>query len=333
MTAIVLTNAKLFVDTFDLSGLSNELRAAYAADPIDVSTFAPVGAVAARGRIGGLQTFKGALGGFVSYGAESLPTYKTTLGANMAPTDTSITVGSTAGGAIGDILTIADAAGAFFTTVKVKAVTDGTHFALYFPPGGSHTFVTGALVNGPEQPQQSDDTLFANLSVADKIFSYADRGAEGDAAYFLKSIQLDYTPGAQIGQALAWKANIDSRGTPLLRGTMLANRIVAGTANAPSNAGLQLGAVAAGKSLYAALHVFGPVAGTNPTLNVIVQSNVDNTFGAPTTRITFTQATGKSAQYATPVAGPITDTWWRAAITLGGTVNPSFPMALILAIQ
>lgn len=258
MAIRVLTNAKLWLDAYDLSGDSNELRMQLAADAIDVTTF---GSGGTHKRAGGLQ--------------------------------------------------------------KVALNAAGL-------------FQAGAAVAGVSA-QQVDDTLFSLLNLNDKTISFADNGAEGDAGYFFQSILGLYTPGAAIGQALKYTMQAESRGTPLLRGTVMTSRLAANpvvaTINTPSNAGLQLGAASATQKLYAALHVFDPVKGTSPTLNVVVQSSVDNTFAAPTARITFTQAVAKGAQYATAVVGPITDTWYRIALTIGGTGGPSFPCVVVVAIQ
>jgi hypothetical protein len=77
--------------------------------------------------------------------------------------------------------------------------------------------------------------------------------------------------------------------------------------------------------MYANLHVFSVAGTSGPTLTVKLQSSVDNTFGAPTDRITFTGATAISGQSGS-VAGAITDTWWRVVWTITGT-NPSFLFA------
>ncbi len=96
---------------------------------------------------------------------------------------------------------------------------------------------------------------------------------------------------------------------------------------------LNLGAVVAPAQLYAVLHVLDIPVGTLPTLDVVVDSDDAQAFDDPTTRVTFTQMTARGAQYAVPVATPITDTWWRVRWTVGGTVNPAFKISAALAIQ
>jgi hypothetical protein len=72
--------------------------------------------------------------------------------------------------------------------------------------------------------------------------------------------------------------------------------------------------------------------GTSPTLDVIVQSDDASGFPSATNRITFTQATGFTAEYATPVAGAITDDWWRVNFTIGGTASPNFTFICVIGI-
>jgi hypothetical protein len=95
--------------------------------------------------------------------------------------------------------------------------------------------------------------------------------------------------------------------------------------------GLEVGAVAAGARLYAALHVLS-VSGTTPSLTARVESSADNTFAAPTTRLTFAAATAAGGQALRTDGSAITDTWWRVAWTVTGT-TPSFMFAATLGIQ
>ena len=46
-------------------------------------------------------------------------------------------------------------------------------------------------------------------------------------------------------------------------------------------------------------------------------------------QITFTASTAISAQWATPVAGSITDTWWRAS---WGSVTGTFAFVVVVSI-
>lgn len=85
------------------------------------------------------------------------------------------------------------------------------------------------------------------------------------------------------------------------------------------------------QKLYAALHVTS-VSGTNPTLDVVVQSAALVGFGSPTDRITFTTATTTGYQWATPVAGAITNGYWRVSYTISGTDTPTFSFAVVVGV-
>jgi hypothetical protein len=98
------------------------------------------------------------------------------------------------------------------------------------------------------------------------------------------------------------------------------------SATGATGAEVQLGAVSATQYLYASFHVF--TAGT--TITAVLESDSDDTFGSATTRITFGPYTTTGARWATRVAGPITDTWYRLNVT---TCTGSFVIACAAGIQ
>jgi len=175
-----------------------------------------------------------------------------------------------------------------------------------------------------------DDAIWNSLfAIKNSVMSLdpMGAGAEGDDAYAGQIEVAKYEPGAKIGDMLAFSLSGENDGDPLVAGTLVANRTVVATGN---GSGFQLGAVSATQRVYAALHVLQGVSGASPTLNVVLQSSPTN-FGTPTNRITFAQATGPGAQWLS-APGAITDTWWRANYTLGGT-TPSFPFVLVVGIR
>lgn len=174
----------------------------------------------------------------------------------------------------------------------------------------------------------NDNALFSNIGVSNVpvVFGPVD-GAEGSVAYFFKAMHANYDVGGPIGEILKFSFASHAQ-AELLRGIFLANKsAAAATAN---STGIQHGAVSATQKLYAALHVFA-ASGTAPTLDCIIQSAATD-FAGPTSRITFAQKTALGSEYATPVAGAITDTWWRVSFTIGGT-TPSFDFAVVMSIQ
>lgn len=184
------------------------------------------------------------------------------------------------------------------------------------------------LWNGGDD--QVDEVLFSRLGLIDEVMSISPQaGAEGEIGYSFQSALSEYAPGATVGEILAFSVSGEASSGPLVRGTIVHN--AARTANGQGSA-FQLGNVAAGQKLYAALHVVA-ASGTTPTLVVKVQSDITSGMtGPPTDRITFAQASAIGAQWATPVAGAITDDWWRVDYAIGGT-GPSFTFVVIIGIQ
>ncbi len=177
---------------------------------------------------------------------------------------------------------------------------------------------------------ESDDILAARLgSATSQPMTFAPQtGADGEPAYFADSVLLKYAPGGAVGEAYAFSASGSGVDTALVRGTIMATGAKTSTSQGTAR---QLGAVTAAQKLYAVLHVFA-VSGTSPTLDVLVKSDDAEGFSSGTTRITFTQKTAIGYQFATPVAGAITDDWWRIYWTIGGTDTPSFTFAVAVGI-
>lgn len=171
-----------------------------------------------------------------------------------------------------------------------------------------------------------DPVLFARIGTADVPVVIAPTGgAAGGLAYLLRAIHSEYTVGAQVGALLPFSVSMEgSGGQPLIRGQVLHN--ASATGNVTGTA-FQLGAVGATQFLYAALHVF---SGTGSFI-VKVQSSADQAFTTPNDRITFaTVATGTpvASEWATRVAGSISDTWWRVTATNPATRNFSVAVGI-----
>jgi len=177
-----------------------------------------------------------------------------------------------------------------------------------------------------------DQALFERVGLADAPFSFGASGAvEGDIAYSMQALQAEYSPGGSLGEVMEFSASAQpAPGDGLVRGTLMHDEAAARTATGNGN-GRQLGAIAAGQKLYGALHVTAASGGT-PTLDVIVESDDNAGFTSAVTRMTFAQQTAIGFEWAAPIAGPVTDDWWRLVYTIGGA-GPSFTFAAILAIQ
>lgn len=170
-------------------------------------------------------------------------------------------------------------------------------------------------------PSKVDDNRWAALGGL-SAWSITPGGATpGTLAYFTKALDGEYTVlGAEVGKVVPWSAK--AKGSwPVVRGQIGHDPGTPRTATG-TGTGAQLGAVATGKQLYAAVHVLSIAGTATPTITAAIESAPDNTFGAPTTRLTFAAATALGGQILR-VPGPITDTWFRPKWTISGT-TPSF---------
>lgn len=164
---------------------------------------------------------------------------------------------------------------------------------------------------------------FDNLGVG-SIPKSITQSSDGSLAYLMQGITLNYAPvQGSVGELAMAQITGASSGV-LVRGTLIHPSNVSRTSSSVGT-GRELGAVVAGKSMYAALHVIS-ASGTSPTLDVKVQSDDNSGFTTPTDRITFSQQTGVGYGWGS-VAGAVTDTHWRISYTIAGT-NPVFAFAV-----
>ncbi len=157
-------------------------------------------------------------------------------------------------------------------------------------------------------------------------------GAEGDPAYSFLAQTAEYSLGGAVGELLKFTVKAENAGSGLVRGLILFND----TKDASSTGtAYELGAITAGQTMYAALHVIS--ASASDTLDVIIQSDNLQAFGDPQTRITFNQVAlgaggGGTYEWQTyaPAAGQ-TDIWWRIGYTIAGAA-PSFTFVVFAGI-
>ncbi|MBL7492520.1 hypothetical protein I6A60_01940 [Frankia sp. AgB1.9] len=169
-------------------------------------------------------------------------------------------------------------------------------------------------------PGKVDDQTWAALGGVGAWTVGPDDAAVGNLAYLTRALRAQYQMTGSVGDVAGWNAG--GKGSwPLARGVFAHPPGTARTASG-TGTGINLGAVAAGKRLYASLHVLS-VAGTTPTLDVVVESDADNTFASPISQVTFTQAVDRGGQIGRTSAAGIADSWVRAKWTVGGT-SPSF---------
>lgn len=84
---------------------------------------------------------------------------------------------------------------------------------------------------------------------------------------------------------------------------------------------VQFGTLSATDTLFGVLHVdFVTIAGTSPTLDILVERDAANTFLAPTTVLTFDQVTDVAGtfQFKTTTPSAETEEWYRVTFTIAG---------------
>ncbi|BCJ45316.1 hypothetical protein GCM10010168_85850 [Actinoplanes ianthinogenes] len=237
----------------------------------------------------------------------------------------------------------------WFSGYDMTADLNSTQLALSYDALEDTAFLDGARsrIAGLEDAQLSeagwwqggaanaavDPVAFAALGGTPRLVTNSPDGAEQSVAYFYRARTFSYQTFGQVGEVMPFQLSAQSAkvggvaGIGAVRGRVLkSNRTANVTATGAVGTAFQLGAVAAGQYLYAGLHAFA--VGT--TLTGVVESAPDNTFGAATTRITFSGITTVGDTWGARVAGPITDTWYRLRIT---AITGTFTVACIAGIK
>jgi hypothetical protein len=209
---------------------------------------------------------------------------------------------------------------------------DTTNYA-----SGGHVELIGGLASSEisaegqweaGDPGLVDDASWSQLGGLGPWTLAPEGAAVGALAYFTRALRSSYTLGGSVGDVAPWTGT--AKGSwPLVRGVIEHPPGTVRSADGTS-AGVELGAVAAGQRLYAALHVLS-ASGTSPSLTLTIESDADNTFASPTTQLTFDAATAEGGQVLRTDGSAITDTWVRANWTITGT-TPGFFFVLALGI-
>jgi hypothetical protein len=176
-----------------------------------------------------------------------------------------------------------------------------------------------------------DDAAWAQLGGRGPWTVAPNDAAVGGLAYVTRALTSQYKLGDQVGNVAPWTGK--AAGTwPVARGQIAHPPGTARTADGSGTA-VELGAIEAGKRLYAAVHVLSVAGTAAPTLTVTVESAAadDTDFADATTRLTFTGATAAGGQILRTDGTAITDTLFRVAWTVSGT-TPSFLFAAALGI-
>lgn len=202
-----------------------------------------------------------------------------------------------------------------------------------------HTFKPGPRkvnlkMEGLEQFGTGQTTIDGRLqnkfAVGDvPIVISPDGGDFGEVAYMFNAISGQFERNLQWGELAKFTLDANNYGNgsqiPLVRGFIIEDGKTLRSASGNS-ATLNLGPVAAGQKVYMTVLVLS-CTGTNVTFTL--KSAVTD-FATITSRVTSTAIGAAIAEIETPVAGPITDTFWRV---FWSSAVPSFNAVVFVGIQ
>lgn len=205
-----------------------------------------------------------------------------------------------------------------------------------FASGGWREFVLGlktsTLTAGGHWQSASEDAvdpeIFPNLGTG-KVVTLGDVQTEGQMAAMVKSMPVNYQPfRGSVGEIAGYGLQgACSDGVGVIHGQLAVEKTTITTTGAKGTA-LNLGLIGAGQYLYSTLHLFG-TAGSSIT--AVVESDVDDTWGSATTRITFGPLTAVGGTWGTRVAGAIADDdWFRLNVT---AISGTWTIACAIGIQ
>jgi hypothetical protein len=195
----------------------------------------------------------------------------------------------------------------------------------------THNFTSGlfnitAGASGFFDPA-TDKILFDGTGVDGRLLTYAQSLTTGSVAHFFQSMVSNFESGGSVGELMTYNLSAGAQGK-LLRGVVGGN--VVDAASNGNGTAINLGGVAAGKKVYAGVHVT-KAGGTTPALTLTLKSDATNAFsGAETTRITFSGVNAVGSDLK-ELPGAITDGWWRFNWAITGT-SPQFSFVPVIAI-
>lgn len=175
-----------------------------------------------------------------------------------------------------------------------------------------------------------DEAAFNALGGDVQVITHSHDGAEGSPAYFYQARAFTYQLFGDVGSMAPFSLNAQaSKGNGsvgAVRGVVLKTKGDVSATGATGTAA-QLAAAVDGEYLYAALHVFG-TPGT--TITAVLESDDNSGFTSATTQATFGPITAAGGTWATRVAGPVTDTYYRLRVT---AITGTFSIACVAGIK
>jgi hypothetical protein len=172
-----------------------------------------------------------------------------------------------------------------------------------------------------------DPVYFAAWGIRNSVMTVAPVATEGLTAYALRAVVADYTPfdSTPVDETLRFAVAGESDDVTV-RG-ILAQHLIAATGTQTSTA-VQLGELAAGQTLYVALHI---TAITASDVDVNVRSDDNSGMTTPATQVSSLNHATTGVVWDTTVTGPLAgEDWWDVqTVITGGTVS----LAVFLGIQ
>lgn len=192
---------------------------------------------------------------------------------------------------------------------------------IYKPGLKTLAFTARFFYEAGENPPRIDDRFFSAIDDAGIPMSVWPRGGdEGNLGICWSLVKEAYSFGTPHGDLLSGEAS-GGTGADILHPTSLKDHLTAVGASG-NGSGFQLGSLSATQRAIPFIHVVD-AQGDSPTLDVTIESDEADDFLSAATRFTFSQFTERGSQVLPQLDGPITDDWWRAVWTVGGT-SPSF---------
>jgi hypothetical protein len=191
-------------------------------------------------------------------------------------------------------------------------IIEATPFNLGFRnriPG--YETLEGSMTGFLNDTAAHDEYLYDNIGIRDVPLSIApNTGSEGDLAYLTTHVLGQYNFGGGVGEPGPFTFEFSAAGTGvrLVRGYVMDEGAKTGTG---TSTGVQVGAVAADETFYAALHV---TAFNATSMDLKIERDDNSGFTSAADMLTFTTVTGTTSEWKL-VAGAQTDDWYRVNIT------------------
>lgn len=152
----------------------------------------------------------------------------------------------------------------------------------------------------------------------DHVVSWSPDGLFGSPIKFMQALRANYRHGGRVGDQHIFTLNVKNSGQVIIPNGKILMPKTTVTDDGSYEDDIQLGAVAAGQSLYGIVHL---LSGDPIVINVVSDSTDE--FASATTRLSLDIPGGSTpgGYWLTPAAGPITDEYYRVewVLDIGST--------------